>query len=300
MWAASLSPFALKLEAMLRWARVPFRWLPNEGRRLENLAAAFKVERAKREGSVLRHGGASELDEYPSVPFLIDPEGCVHYDSTALGDWIDDVHPAEGGALVPSDPVQGFLVRLIDEAFDEFGLYMVHHNRWVLDAGNNGAGERLGNEFSRLLPPGGPALIARHFPKRQVRRLPYLFSVAPPDFSAALPKGITPPSRAAFPATHELLDAAWHRHLAAMETLLADRPYLIGGCFTLADVAAYGQLGMNLADPGRLPSFRVARRARTAGCAPLARVRTWPTAENSKWASRCVRFSMQFAKPSCR
>ncbi len=248
MWAFELSPFALKLAAMLVWARVPHRWLPRDGTRLENWKAAFAVERAKRGHSVVRHGGASELDEFPQVPFLIGPDRSIHYDSSALGDWIDETHPPEGGALVPDDPVLDFLTRLIDEAFDEFGLYMVHHNRWVLAAVDNGAGGRLASEASRFLPPGGPALVARLFPRRQVRRLPYLFSVANDDFDVPLPPGITPPAREGFPSTHELLDEAWYRYLDGMEALLERQPYLLGGRFSLADASAYGQLSMNLSD----------------------------------------------------
>jgi hypothetical protein len=81
---SELSPFGLKLEAMLEWAAIPYRWLPREGSRLENLVASFKIARAKRKGRVLRYGGRSELDEYPTVPFLITSDRDVHYDSSAL------------------------------------------------------------------------------------------------------------------------------------------------------------------------------------------------------------------------
>jgi glutathione S-transferase len=235
---------------MLEWADVRYRWLPRQGRRLENLLAAFRIAQAKRRGRVLRYGGNSPLDEFPEVPFLTTPDRAVHYDSSALASWIDVEHPAERGALLPRDPVLNFLVRFVDEAFDEFGLYMVHHNRWVLAAADNDAGQRLGAEFSNFLPPGGAQLLARRFPERQVRRLPYLFSVAPPGFHADLPRVLTPPARPGFPGTHALLDAAWHQYLAAMESLLERQPYLFGARFTLADASAYGQLSMNLTDAG--------------------------------------------------
>jgi hypothetical protein len=143
LWGVELSPFALKLAAMLDWAAIPYRWLPREGSRLENLAASFKIARAKRKGRVLRYGGRSELDEYPTVPFLITSDRDVHCDSSALAGWIDAKYPPKHGDLLPHNPVLNFLVRLVDEAFDEFGLYMVHHNRWVLAAADNGAGQRL-------------------------------------------------------------------------------------------------------------------------------------------------------------
>lgn len=248
LWGVELSPFALKLAAMLEWAAIPYRWLPREGSRLQNSAAAFKIARAKRKGRVCRHGGESELDEFPQVPFLITPDQTVHYDSSALATWIDAEHPPEHGELLPCDPVLNFLVRFIDEAFDEFGLYMVHHNRWVLAAADNGAGERLAEEFSHFLPAIATRRMAVQFPERQVRRLPYLFSVATPEFRVELPQSLTPPARSGFPGTHALLDAAWHEYLAAMESLLEVQPYLFGGRFTLADASAYGELSMNLTD----------------------------------------------------
>jgi glutathione S-transferase len=250
MWAVELSPFGLKLASMLEWADIRYRWFPRQGGRLENIVATTRIARAKRRGRVLRHGGNRPLDEFPQVPFLITPDQNVHYDSSALADWIDDEHPAVRGALLPRDPVLNFLARFIDEAFDEFGLYMVHHNRWVLAAADNGAGQRLAAEFSNFLPPGGAKLLARRFPERQVRRLPYLFSVATAGFYADLPQALTPPSRRGFPGTHALLDAAWHQYLAAMESLLDRQPYLLGARFTLADASAYGQLSMNLTDAG--------------------------------------------------
>lgn len=235
---------------MLEWAEIRYRWFPRQGRRLENMIAASRIAWARRRGRVLRHGGHRELDEFPQVPFLITPDQNVHYDSSALADWIDDEHPAKRGRLLPRDPVLNFLARFIDEAFDEFGLYMVHHNRWVLAAADNGAGQRLAVEFSNFLPPGGARLLAKRFPERQVRRLPYLFSVATVGFCADLPQELTPPSRGGFPGTHVLLDMAWHQYLAAMESLLERQPFLLGARFSLADASAYGQLSMNLTDVG--------------------------------------------------
>jgi hypothetical protein len=83
---------------------------------------------------------------------------------------------------------------------------------------------------------------------RQVRRLPYLFSIAPCGFDAELTPAITPPSREGFPETHSMLNQAWKMYLAALDHLLAAQPYLLGDRFTLADASAYGQLSMNLVD----------------------------------------------------
>ncbi len=256
IWGSELSPFALKLRACLDWAGLPYEWLPAEGGRLRNYRAMWLIERAKRARTIERYPRLDDLDEYPLVPLLIEDDRRVSYDSSGLARWIDDCHRAPEGRLVPEDPALAFVATLIDEAFDEFGLYLVHHNRWVTSATTNDAGRRLAREWTRVLPPGTGWILARRFAERQVRRLPYLFSAAPPGFAVGLRAALTPPSLAGFPATHSILAEAWHGYLAAVESILARRPFLLGEQFTIADAGVYGQLGMNLADPTAADDIR--------------------------------------------
>ncbi len=256
LWGSELSPYALKLRACLDAAHLPYAWLPADGGRLVNLRANWRVEWAKRTGAVERHPALDPLDEYPLVPFLIEDDRRVHYDSSALARWIDARHPGSDGPLVPADPALAFAAQLVDEAFDEFGLYMVHHNRWVVSARTNDAGARLARELRRVVPPGAGWIVERTFSQRQVRRLPYLFSVAPHGFSVGLRPALTPPSPPGFPPTHDLLADAWTRCLAAVEAVLTRRPFLLGERFTLADAGVYGQLGMNLTDPTAADDIR--------------------------------------------
>ena len=261
IWGSELSPFALKLRACFDWAGLPYEWLPADGSRLRNYRAIVLIETTKRRRAIERYPRLDPLDEYPLVPLLIEDNRRVLYDTSALAQWIDDCHRAPQGRLIPDDEALAFALRLIDEAFDEIGLYLVHHNRWVMSAATNDAGKRLAREFARVLPPGGGWIMARRFSERQVRRLPYLFSVAPPGYSIGMRAALTPPSRPGFPETHGLITAMWDAYLASVETILAQRPYLLGERFTLADASVYGQLGMNLADPTAADAMR--RRAPT-------------------------------------
>lgn len=256
LWGSELSPYALKLRACLDVAGVPYAWLPADGGRLQNLRVNARVEWAKRTRAVARYPGLDPLDEYPLVPFLLEDDRRVYYDSSALARWIDARYPGPDGPLVPADPALAFAAQLVDEAFDELGLYLVHHNRWVVSARTNDAGARLARELRRVFPPGLGRIVDRTFSERQVRRLPYLFSVAPHGFSVGLRPALTPPAPAGFPPTHDLLADAWTRCLAAVETVLARRPFLLGERFTLADAGVYGQLGMNLADPTAAADIR--------------------------------------------
>jgi glutathione S-transferase len=262
IWGSELSPYTLKLRALLTAAAMPYRDLPAEGGRLENLCFIRRIERGKRRRTIARWPALDPLDEYPLVPFLIVDERQILYDSSALAAWIDRTQPPPRGPLVPADPAMGFVARLIDEAFDEVGLYLVHHARWVTSARTNDAGARLAREFRRVLLPGMQPAFARRFARRQVRRLPYLFSVAPPGFAIpGLPPDLTPPSRDGFPPTHELLDELRGAVLDGIEGVLGRQPFLLGGRFTLADASVYGQLGMNLKDPTAAEDMR--RRAPT-------------------------------------
>lgn len=253
LWGSELSPFALKVEALLRACRVPFAWQPAHGPLLHALRSELRRRRLVAGHLRLTWPQMSPLDEFPQVPFLFGPKGENLYDSSAIAAWLADGRMTTDPmpSLLPRhDPGLHFAIRLIDEALDEVGLYLVHHNRWVVAARDNNAGERLASEFRTLLGPLAGNL-ARSFPARQVRRLPYLFSVAEEGVPTwdDLPKALRPPSRPSFPPTHALLQQAFRELLAAIEPLLAKRPYLFGNRFTVADASLYGQLGMNRKDP---------------------------------------------------
>ena len=250
LWGVTASPFQLKMQSLLDYAQQPWQRWPEQGGRLAVSTMALRLERAKRRGEVRRHPAMSPaLDEYPTVPFYTRDGRIFYYDSSALADDLDQQNEGLTPSLVPADPAQAFICRLIDEAFDEFGLYMVHHMRWVGAARSTRMGIMTAREFRSLLLPGMGGLFSRRMCRRQVARCPYLFSVAPEGFSAGVSPQRTPPARQDFPPTHALLDDAWRGHLAATERVLSAQTYLLGERFTLADASAYGQLSMNLADP---------------------------------------------------
>lgn len=272
LWGSGLSPFALKVEALLRCANVRYRWLPADGHPLEALRFAARRARLVRGRLPLTWPSHDPLDELPLVPFLFGPRGENLYDSTAIAGWLDAQGATREAPLVPTaDPALRFAVQLVDEALDEVGLYLVHHNRWVISARDNDAGTRLARELRPLLGPLA-AGVAFTFPARQVRRLPYLLSVAPPGAPYAdLPARLRPPERAGFPPTHALLDALFADLLDALEPLLAAQPFLFGERFTLADASVYGQLAMNRADPSADAQIRRRAPAVHAFVARLAR-----------------------------
>lgn len=247
VWGSELSPFALKLRALCRFKGLKHRFLPADDGFVE--ALRYECRRRLLVAGLLKLTAPkmTTLDEFPLVPYLFGPNGENLYESTAIAHWLDST--LDTPAIVPTDPVKAFVVCLIDDFFDEWGLYLVHHNRWKVAALENDAGQRLGEEQKALFLPAMRRRFGRWFAARQTRRLPYLFSVAPEGFKI---DGVIaerqPRSRDGFPATHQLLEDSFDRILQAIEPIFRHRSSLLGDGFTLADASLYGQLGMNLAD----------------------------------------------------
>ena len=248
LWGVIASPYQLKMQSLADQADVDWQRWPDQAGFFNAVGTAVRLSLARKAQSIERiPQRLPDLDEYPAVPYYSFDGRKFFYDSTGLAQHLDQVLPSPR-PLLPESAELRFICQLIDEAFDEFGLYMVHHNRWVTSAATNRMGVVTSREMRKLMPPGMRQRFGRRLARRQVRRCPYLFSVAPPGFEAGVPINLTPPARLDFPPTHDLLNTAWRGYLAAMETLLQHQPYLLGQRFTLADASAYGQLSMNLID----------------------------------------------------
>ena len=250
LWGSELSPFYLKVLACLQYHHTKINFQPQNGHYFKALYYQLKVQLIQAGLIKITWPQKSTLDELPLVPYMFNSKGQSLYDSSAFAHYLDKhtTSPVHCLCSFDNNSVE-FLIALIDEYADEFGLYMVHHMRWKYSATDNTAGSRLANEFKTLLGPFN-GIIANSFPKRQVRRLPYLFSVAPKGFAIdKLPKVLQPPIKIGFPATHKLLENSYDNLLDALELLFAKRPYILGNAFTLADASIYGQLSMNLTDP---------------------------------------------------
>jgi hypothetical protein len=249
LWGVIASPYQLKMQSLLDFAEHTWQRWPDQAPWFAGIRMAVRLEKHRKAESVMRYPRrVAGLDEYPAVPYYTRDGDNFYYDSTGLAHHLDAHLECNNLPLVPSDPTLRFVCQLIDEAFDEFGLYMVHHNRWIVSAKTNQMGIVTGREMGKLLPIGFGRFITWSMPRRQVKRCPYLFSTAPQGFDAGVSRALTPPSREGFPPTHDLLNDAWRHYIDALETLLQHQPYLLGDRFTLADASAYGQLSMNLID----------------------------------------------------
>ena len=244
LYGSELSPFSMKVRFLLDRAGLSYRWLPADGSLRENLPLQLRVLALRKGLTSLTYPRLTQLDELPLVPYLFGPDGSRLYDSTAIGIWLDTRAPlSQKPGLLPAFPAIRFVCRLLDEYVDEFGLYLLHHGRWVLSARTTRAPEVIAREFETLVPRPLRQTIVARFEARQVRRLPYLFSVAPPEVvDETLPRRRRPPSREGFPPTHAFLEKSLIRQLEAVDALLASTPFLLGERPTLADASLLGQL----------------------------------------------------------
>ncbi|MEH6580846.1 MAG: glutathione S-transferase C-terminal domain-containing protein [Halioglobus sp.] len=247
-WGLTASPYQLKMQSLADYAEVPWQRFPAQARPPQAITTIIRLKLACTLRTVKRFPQyVRGMDEYPEVPFYTLDGKQFYYDSTGLALHLDAMELSPQ-TLLPQAAATRFLCQLIDDAFDEFGLYMVHHNRWITSAETNVMASMTVKEMNPLLPPFMRKGMRGKLAERQVRRCPYLFSVAPTAYECGMPPELTPCAREGFPSTHTLLDAAWRRYLAAIEHILEQQPFLLGERFTLADASAYGQLGMNLVD----------------------------------------------------
>ncbi len=250
---SELSPFTLKVMNYCAYLKIPFQLYYQQGSLLQNIRYQIKKMLLTSGLSTLTWPKMSSDDEYPLLPFLFGPKGESLYDSSAIAYWFDQQH--NSNKLIPQDsPIITFLIRLIDEYADEFGLYLVHHNRWVISASDNDAGARLSKELKTIAGPF-QLIIGNFFSARQIRRLPYLFSTT---------------------ETKEFLDDAFVRLLKALEEIFIERDYLFGDYYTLADASIYGQLAMNLPDPSAAKIIKIEAPATYAWLTRLANLNFAP------------------------
>ncbi len=243
LWTSELSPYGLKVELLCHQAQFAFENHPQQAHFFGGHRSRRRVDAIRKRKQTVSWPPQNELHELPLVPYLLGPNGENLVDSSAIGYWLQKQNPQLQLAPEP-DTALGFVISLIDEALDEFGLYMVHHNRWAVSAHDNNAGKRLANEMGSILGPF-KRIISNQFPKRQTRRLPYLFSVAE---DSRYSHGHQLPAPNGFPATQELLDQAFNELLLAIEPVYKQQPYLLGDSMTLADASVLGQLSMNRYD----------------------------------------------------
>ena len=130
---AKVSYFTGKLEACLRYKKIPYEFVPARPDRLR------------------RHTGATQI---PAVEF---PDGRWATDSTPIIAWLDEQHPET--PLLPEDPLQAFACQLIEDYADEWLWRPAMHYRWSYDVDKYTLSRKIVAELAGGVPL--PAVLKR-------------------------------------------------------------------------------------------------------------------------------------------
>ncbi len=144
------SPYTLKMRSVLRFRRIPFRW-------------------------VLRD---SKWDDLPDPPVPIIPVIAFPDDEGRHGELMVDSSPQimrlerdhEGRSVVPTDPALAFVDELIEDFADEWLTKAMYHYRWAYEPDIDKAGKLLPISRDLQLDDDRARQMYEHITRRQIGR----------------------------------------------------------------------------------------------------------------------------------
>ena len=184
------SPYTRKMLAVLRYRRIPYRFLPPSGPALAGLPQP-------------------KVSLLPTF-YLPDETGELHAvtDSTPIIRRLEREH--EGRSLIPADPALAFLDELIEDYADEWLTKAMFHYRWAYEADIAKSAAILPCWRGFCVPDEELAARGRQFAERQIGRLRYVGS-----------NSVTGPL---IEASYQRFLAAFEAHLRHWPYLLGRRP----------------------------------------------------------------------------
>ncbi|HEY0974355.1 MAG TPA: glutathione S-transferase [Solimonas sp.] len=196
------SPYSRKMRAVLRYRRIPHRWVVSNG---------------------------PEYRQPPAVPVQVIPVLVWHDDDGTMRESMVDSTPQilrlerehAGRSLIPGDPALALLSALIEDYADEWCTKFMFHYRWADEAGIGWARRHLMRQIDPSIAAPQLEQFAAWFGDRQMGRRAVVGSSA---------------------ETAPLIEAGYQRLLAQLEALLAQRRFLFGDRPSAADFGLYGQL----------------------------------------------------------
>lgn len=195
---SSISYFTGKLEAYLRYKEIAYRLVP-----------MTPLVRAK----VGRRTGTTQM------PAALLPDGRWMTDTTPMIAWFESQHPEP--AVIPRDPLQGFVSRVVEDYADEWMWRPALHYRWSHRGDALLLSRRIVDEMIARVPVPG-ALKRFAIRQRQLGR--YVRG-----------DGVTSETRA-----H--VEGIYLRSLDQLEAIFASRPFLLGARPTLADFGFFASM----------------------------------------------------------
>lgn len=199
VWGSEMSYFTGKLEGYLRFKEIPY----------ERVAMTpWHFSRV-----VPRKTGAMQM---PAVELA---DGRWLTDTTPIIAWLEARHPEP--AVIPEDPLQAFVSRLLEDYADEWLWRPAMHFRWSYAQGRRLVADQLVRELFSRVPL--PAAWKRWHLQRRQRRI----FVRGDGVNAA---------------TRDHVEGGYLRALEHLEAILAQRPFLLGARPSLADFGYFGPM----------------------------------------------------------
>lgn len=195
-----ISYFSGKLQGVLRYKEIPHHCIEPKW------------------GGALLHE-VFENTGLMKVPVLRTPNGDWLADSTPIIDWLEQAHPET--PLIPSDPLQGFFSRLVEDYADEWLWRPALHYRWSYAADAHALSRRFAETFLSDQPM--PRAVTAAMIRSRQHRL-YVRG-----------DGVTATTRAHVESIYLLT-------LDRLQAIFERQPFLLGGRPSLADYGFFASM----------------------------------------------------------
>ncbi|MGH0029240.1 MAG: glutathione S-transferase family protein [Myxococcota bacterium] len=216
VYGAVPSYYTGKLEGYLRYKEIPYTYVP--------LKASLRRKLRREVGN----------DQVPAVEL---PDGRFMTDTTPMIAWFEEQHPDP--PVIPRDPLQSFVSRLVEDYAEEWLWRPAMHYRWSYRTDRMHLSRRLADELMSEIPL--PAFVKR----AMVRRRQW---------------GSYVKADAVTRETWDHVEGIYFGALEQLEAIFATRPYLLGDVPSLADFGFFASMFRHFAqDP--TPSDLMRQRA---------------------------------------
>jgi glutathione S-transferase len=201
------SPYTIKMRAVLRYRRIPFRW-------------------------VLRNSRWDDLPDppVPIIPVIVFPDtGPDGAGQDGYGEVMVDSSPQimrleteyTGRSVVPTDPALAFVDALIEDFADEWLTKAMYHYRWAFEPDIDKAGKLLPLSDDLQMTSAEAQRRYDFITSRQIRRRALVGSTD---------------------ANQPIIEESYERVLDILEGVFAERDFVLGDRPGRADFGLFGQL----------------------------------------------------------
>ncbi|MAI24866.1 MAG: glutathione S-transferase [Spirochaeta sp.] len=198
VYGASISYYTGKLEGYLRYKEIPYEFVPFNRKIMSMLS---------------RQTGTSQM---PAVEL---PDGRFMTDTTPMIDFLESAYPEP--SVIPPEPVQGFMTRLVEDYAEEWLWRPAMHYRWSYRKDALLLSRKIVDEIMPDIPL--PGLVKRWMIRRRQHG------------GWVRGDGVTS-------ETWDHVEGSYLKTLDQLEAIFASRPYLLGEAPTLADFGFFASI----------------------------------------------------------